>query len=82
MYNKLWTPAKDKLPSSHMANFIRHINTKYDLDFTKYEELHKWSITYLDTFWETIVDYFNISLDTPYKQALTRAMPFYKTLSQ
>ncbi|MBT8179520.1 MAG: acetoacetate--CoA ligase [Eudoraea sp.] len=79
MYNKIWTPIKDKMPSSHMAKFFRHINSKYNLNFTKYEELHQWSIMYLGDFWETIVDYFNISFDTPYKQAITPAIPFYNT---
>ncbi|NND78318.1 MAG: acetoacetate--CoA ligase, partial [Maribacter sp.] len=79
IYNKLWTPATDKTPSSHMAKFFHLVNSKYDLNYTLYEELHKWSITYLGAFWETVVDYFNITFDTPYKQVLTRAIPFYNT---
>ncbi|MBT8210442.1 MAG: acetoacetate--CoA ligase [Eudoraea sp.] len=79
MYKKIWTPIKDKIPSSHLAKYMQHIHTKYDLNFTTYEELHQWSITDLAAFWETIVDYFDISFDTPYKQAITRAIPFYNT---
>ena len=78
-YNKLWAPAKDKIPATHMAKFFRHVNTKHGLNFTTYEELHQWSITQLGAFWETIVDYFNINFDSPYQQAITRAIPFYHT---
>ncbi|MBT8221907.1 MAG: hypothetical protein KJN96_01930, partial [Eudoraea sp.] len=79
MYNKIWIPIKDKMPSSHLAKYMQHIHSKYNLNFTKYEELHHWSITDLAAFWETIVDYFDISFDTPYKQAITPAIPFYNT---
>lgn len=79
MYTKLWTPAEDKMSSSHLAKFFGHVHTKYDLDFTTYEEMYRWSISDLGAFWEAIVDYFNITFDAPYKQAVARTIPFYNT---
>lgn len=58
----IWQPTHPK--QTHMWKFMRFVEAKYFQKFTNYHELHAWSIQYSALFWQALVDYFNIQLDT------------------
>ena len=61
MKNKpLWTPTEDKVKSTSMYDFMKHISEKYALQLNEYKELHKWSVEERQFFWSEIWDYFGL----------------------
>lgn len=49
----LWNPSKEAVENSNLAHFAR----KYGFDPFKYDELHRWSISDLDGFWNAVWDF-------------------------
>jgi len=48
-----------------MWHFMQFAAKKNNQQWTDYQELHHWSITYPAEFWSTLVDYFSLSFDKP-----------------
>ena len=46
----IWVPSNDRIESSNLSNFIKHVNIQGDI-IDSYEELHQWSIDYKKDFW-------------------------------
>ena len=42
----LWQPSTERINSSHMARFTRRVETELGLQFSGYDELHRWSVEY------------------------------------
>ncbi len=74
---KIWIPENYEL--SNLYQFESFISKKYNLNFPEYNELHKWSITNLDKFWESIAEFYKIEFDKNYDYVLKKEIPFYKT---
>ena len=74
---KIWIP--ENYESSNLYQFESFVSKKYNLDFPEYNELHKWSITNLDKFWESIAEFYKIEFDKNYDYVLKKEIPFYKT---
>ena len=74
---KIWIP--ENYESSNLYQFESFVSKKYNLDFPEYNELHKWSITNLDKFWESITEFYKIEFDKNYDYVLKKEIPFYKT---
>ncbi|MAM96885.1 MAG: acetoacetate--CoA ligase, partial [Gammaproteobacteria bacterium] len=74
---KIWIP--ENYESSNLYQFESFVSKKYNLSFPKYNELHKWSITNLDEFWESISEFYKIEFDKNYDYVLKKEIPFYKT---
>ena len=74
---KIWSP--ENYESSNLYQFESFVSKKYNLDFPEYNELHKWSITNLDKFWESIAEFYKIEFDKNYDYVLKKEIPFYKT---
>ena len=55
---KIWIPENYK--SSNLYQFEFFISKKYNISFSEYDELHKWSITNLEKFWESITEFYKI----------------------
>lgn len=54
----IWTP---KTPSrTHMANFIRFVETHYQQSFADYPAVHRWSVEHTESFWEAVSRFFNL----------------------
>jgi acetoacetyl-CoA synthetase len=58
---------------------MQFVNLKYDFSFQTYSELHQWSVSDLNSFWESIAFYFTIEFDHSYQKAVVPKVPFYKT---
>ena len=74
---KIWIP--ENYESSNLYQFESFVSKKYNLNFPEYNELHKWSITNLDKFWESIAEFYKIEFDKKYDYVLKKEIPFYKT---
>ena len=74
---KIWIP--ENYESSNLYQFESFVSKKYNLDFPEYNELHKWSITNLDKFWESIAEFYKIEFDKNYDYVIKKEIPFYKT---
>ena len=72
----LWVPSEDRIKNSNFTKYYAFLRKEYNLSFHNYQELHKWSITEIETFWESIWKFSEINHSKPYKKILDkRIMP-------
>lgn len=67
----LWKPSELFKQSSHLTQYRHWLKKKHQLDFDSYNELWQWSIDYIEDFWTSICDYFNVKFHTPYQKVLS-----------
>ncbi len=71
MTNKLlWTPAIQNVRKTNLFEFQEIINEKYSLKIDNYTDLHSWSITNLESFWEEVWLYSKILHSKPYSRVI------------
>lgn len=72
----LWSPSVERYQASTMAAFERYLSKKHDLTFSDYNEMWRWSISDLNSFWGAISDFFELRFfEQPQKILNKRAMP-------
>jgi acetoacetyl-CoA synthetase len=72
----LWTPGQARRDRSHVMHFMSWLEEHRGLRLKTYDELWRWSITDLDTFWRSIWDYFDVRASVPFDRVLgKRSMP-------
>ncbi|NCW15591.1 MAG: acetoacetate--CoA ligase [Rhodobacteraceae bacterium] len=72
----LWTPSVGRYQASTMAAFERYLSKKHDLAFSDYNDMWRWSISDLNSFWGAIADFFELRFfEQPQKILNKRAMP-------
>jgi acetoacetyl-CoA synthetase len=72
----LWEPSASFKHNSRIAEYQRWLAQHHGLHFDSYQALWQWSVTDLDLFWTTIVDFFEIELARPAERVLgQRSMP-------
>src|SRR5712691_8659714 len=72
----LWEPSESFKERSLMAEYIRWLAKHNGQNFETYEELWRWSVTELEAFWASIVEFFDVNLIKPPTHILTeRRMP-------
>ena len=72
----LWTPSVGRYQASTMAAFERYLSKKHDLAFSDYNDMWRWSISDLNSFWGAIADFFELRFfEQPQKIINKRAMP-------
>src|SRR5439155_7649404 len=71
-----WEPSTSFKERSLMAEYMLWLGHRHGQNFENYEELWRWSVTDLEAFWASIVDFFDVTLTKPPTHILTdRAMP-------
>jgi len=59
-----------------MMNYLGWLNKNKKLALKQYIDLWQWSVTEIESFWESLWQYFRISYSAPYNKVLTeRKMP-------
>ena len=59
-----------------MARYRHWLHQEYGLNFADYEAVRQWSVGEIDTFWQSIWDYFDLRSPTPHSAVLAhRKMP-------
>lgn len=72
----LWIPSENRIKNSNFSKYYEFLKKEYNLSFTGYNELHSWSVTDIETFWESIWKFSGILHSEPYNKILDkRIMP-------
>jgi len=72
----LWQPTAEQAAQSTMGRYVAWLAAERGLKFDGYDALWRWSVSDLDGFWTSIVEYFDIKLATPYSRVVSsHAMP-------
>ena len=67
----LWQPSETFKQQSNMVAYMAWLEAEQGLKFADYDALYAWSIENLETFWQSIWDYFQVQSATPYQQVLS-----------
>jgi len=54
MSKVLWQPSEDRIKNTNMYHFMQQVNQRYGKQFRNYDDLYRWSISEIPTFWEAI----------------------------
>jgi acetoacetyl-CoA synthetase len=65
----LWKPSESRLTNSNLTAYTKSLNEKYHLNLKNYHELYDWSVKNIETFWTSLMDYFQVK----YEGSLTPA---------
>jgi len=72
----LWSPPADLRETTEIGRFMSWLATERGRELGSYEELWRWSVSDLEGFWGSIVDFFAIRFSAPYERVLAdRTMP-------
>ncbi|MGB5530776.1 MAG: acetoacetate--CoA ligase [Ignavibacteriaceae bacterium] len=72
----LWVPSEDRIKNSNFSKYYDFLREGYNLSFSNYHELHKWSVTEIEKFWESIWKFSGIIHSKSYNKILdNRIMP-------
>src|SRR5690606_10872656 len=72
----LWSPPADALERTRMGRFLTRANAERGLDLKDYDDLHRWSVTDLEGFWESVAQFVDVRCREPYERVLAeRTMP-------
>ena len=72
----LWTPSKARRDRSRVSRYMQWLKEHRGLRLDSYDELWRWSVTDLESFWHSIWDYFGIQASAPFTRVLgRRSMP-------
>jgi acetoacetyl-CoA synthetase len=72
----LWIPTEYRIRSSNFSKYYDFLRKEYKLSFKDYNELHKWSVSEIEMFWETIWQFSGILHSKTFKKILDkRIMP-------
>jgi acetoacetyl-CoA synthetase len=79
MVKAIWTPSSAFIEEANITKFISWLGETKSLHFSNYEELWQWSCDNIESFWEIIVEYFDIDLKGQYKKVMSsHSMPGVK----
>ncbi|MBC9718558.1 acetoacetate--CoA ligase [Streptomyces sp. TRM66268-LWL] len=73
----LWQPDEARIAAARITRFQNWAAAHHGAPAEGgYEALHRWSVTDLETFWQAVVEWFDIRFSTPYERVLgDRSMP-------
>ncbi|MEO4046475.1 acetoacetate--CoA ligase [Pseudomonas sp. CAU 1711] len=77
MNQPLWAPSVERIAATRMDAFRRFVNQRHALQLADYPALHAWSVAERETFWQAIVDFFELRFSSPPEAVLREgtAMP-------
>jgi acetoacetyl-CoA synthetase len=68
----LWKPSEQRIKNSNFTHYYQFLQDEYDLSFSDYSELYKWSVKEIEAFWESIWKFSEIVHSKPYSRILNR----------
>ncbi|MEC5269715.1 acetoacetate--CoA ligase [Heyndrickxia coagulans] len=72
----LWQPSGERIEKAGVTRYRKWLEKEYGLAFQRHQDLWKWSVDQLETFWKSIWEYCGVISHTPYEQVLkSRTMP-------
>ncbi len=77
--NILWHPKEAFTKDSNMNIFKEWVNKEHKLGLSNYQDIWNWSVENQDGFWESILNYFDISYSGKYKKVKTKPKSMHET---
>jgi acetoacetyl-CoA synthetase len=72
----MWEPSRGDREQAAMTRFMRWAGERHGRNFADYDELRRWSLLELETFWEDIWEFCGVCSSRSYERVLaTRTMP-------
>ena len=73
MENTLWEPKNYHYQDSNIAQFISYVNKTYNQNIMDYEALYDWSISDLSSFWESVLNFCEVSYSAHYNSVINNS---------
>lgn len=70
MSRLLWQPNEERARRTNMFHFLQHVNERHGMAFRTYDDLYRWSVEEIPTFWATLWDYAGFSVSRSYDQVV------------
>ncbi|MEO6270976.1 MAG: acetoacetate--CoA ligase [Lautropia sp.] len=67
----LWRPDAERIAQAPITRFRAWLKTHRGLEFKDYESLWQWSVTELESFWQSVAEFSAIRLHTPPQRILS-----------
>jgi acetoacetyl-CoA synthetase len=75
-HEPLWEPSRAACEAATVTRFMRWAGERHGCHFADYDELRRWSLQELETFWADIWDFCGVRASRPYERVLdSRTMP-------
>jgi acetoacetyl-CoA synthetase len=65
MNKAIWKPNDQSIKDSLLTQFIRKINTRYNLKLNQFNHIYQWSIKHTDEFWKSVWSFTTIISSAP-----------------
>jgi len=72
LVDPLWIPSEDRITKSNFQAYFSFLKTKFDKNFSSYDEVYNWSINEIEEFWKSIWEYSGIIHTKTYQSVLTK----------
>ncbi len=69
---RLWVPSQDRVEHAGITRYLRWLRAERGLHFEDYEELWRWSVNDLETFWSSIWEFCGVISHHGYQAVLDR----------
>ena len=73
MHEPRWIPSHDRVRSSAMHAFERHVRMRLGVDVAGFDALHDWSVRDVDGFWGAYARWSGVPFDTPWRRVTSGA---------
>jgi acetoacetyl-CoA synthetase len=60
----LWTPSPERIEQTNVTSLINKINADWDVSLTDSEHLHQFSVTEMEKFWRSLIEYAELNGET------------------
>tara|TARA_B110000091_G_C13802518_1_gene470927 strand:+ start:355 stop:2307 length:1953 start_codon:yes stop_codon:yes gene_type:complete len=60
----LWTPSPERIEQTNVTSLINKINADWDVSLTNSEHLHQFSVTEMEKFWRSLIEYAELNGET------------------
>jgi acetoacetyl-CoA synthetase len=71
--DELWKHAAPE--TTAMWRFLQHVNQKFGLQFSSYEELYRWSVEETESFWGEVWQFVGVLASKQYEQVRRNQSP-------
>jgi acetoacetyl-CoA synthetase len=72
----VWEPDPSAAARSALSDFTQQVEREYDLTFSGYHDLWRWSVEHVDKFWAAVWNFYHVNrIPAPDKVLTTRNMP-------
>ncbi len=66
----LWTPSSERVERAWLTRYQAWLSETRGLEFDDYQDLWRWSVTDLEDFWRSIVEFLEVRFDEPARAVL------------